>query len=259
LGQATDERLKGETTMSASTDLKPLGLVAALMASAFAASACTPQGSRPAPAASAQPVAEAGEPASVPSTAPAGVYTLDKAHTSVNFRVSHMGFSRYTARFGKVDGKIAFDPDHPEKISVTAEIDPASLLTNYPFHDPGYPMSDVDFDKILEGKDLFDVARYRTMSFRSTKVEPTGARTARVTGDLTMHGVTRPVVLDVSFNGGYAPGAIDPMGARIGFSAHGFLERSDFGMGFGVPAKGTNMGVGDKVEILIETEATMKK
>lgn len=90
-------------------------------------------------------------------------------------------------------------------------------------------------------------------------MELTGRNTARVTGDLTLHGVTRPVVLETSFNGGYAPGAIDPMGARIGFSAHGFLRRSDFGMGYGVPAKGTNMGVGDRVEILIETEATMKK
>jgi polyisoprenoid-binding protein YceI len=247
--------------MTASPDLRPLSVVAVLMASAFAASACTPQGAKPAPpASSAQPATtEAGEPASLPSTAPAGVYTLDKAHTSVNFRVSHMGFSRYTARFGKVEGKIAFDPANPEKMSVTAEIDPASLLTNYPLHDPTYPMSDIDFDEILKGKDLFDVAHYPTMSFRSTKVELTGKNTARVTGDLTMHGVTKPVVLETSFNGGYAPNAIDPSGARIGFSARGFLKRSDFGMGYGVPAKGTNMGVGDKVEIVIETEATMKK
>lgn len=246
--------------MTASPDLRPLSVVAVLMASAFAVSACTPHGAKPAPAASAAaPAEEAGEPAKVASTAPAGVYVLDKAHTSVNFRVSHMGFSRYTARFGKVEGKIAFDPAHPEQISVTADIDPASLLTNYPLHDPTYPMSNIDFDKILEGKDLFDVARYPAMSFRSTKVEVTGKNTARVTGDLTMHGVTRPVVLETSFNGGYAPNAIDPSGARIGFSAHGFLKRSDFGMGYGVPAKGTNMGVGDKVEILIETEASMKK
>lgn len=157
--------------MTASTDLKPLGVVAVLAASAFSFSACTPHGGSSAPAAPTQPPAasEAGEPASLPSTAPAGVYTLDKAHTSVNFRVSHMGFSHYTARFGKVDGRIAFDPAHPEKISVTAEIDPASLLTNYPLHDPTYPMGNIDFDAILKGKDLFDVARYPAMSFRSTK------------------------------------------------------------------------------------------
>ena len=246
--------------MTASLDMRPLSVVAILMASAFAVSACTPQGAKPAPAASsAQPAEEAGEPASLPSTAPAGLYTLDKAHTSVNFRVSHMGFSHYTARFTKIDGKIAFDPAHPEQMSVTADIDPASLQTNYPLHDPTYPMPDLDFDKVLTGKDFFDVARYPAMTFRSTKVEVTGKNTARVTGDLTMHGVTKPVVLETTFNGGYAPGAIDPMGARIGFSAHGSLKRSDFGMGMGVPAKGTNMGVGDKVEILIEAEASMKK
>lgn len=248
--------------MKASPDLRPLSVVAILMASAFAVSACNPQTAKPAPAASSAqaPAAdEPGEPARVPSTAPAGVYTLDKAHTSVNFRVSHMGFSRYTARFTRIDGKIAFDPDHPEKMSVEANIDPASLQTNYPFHVAGYPMPDLDFDKQLTGKDLFDVARYPTMSFRSTKVEVTGKNTARVTGDFTMHGVTKPVVLETTFNGGYAPGAIDPMGARIGFSAHGSLKRSEFGMGYGVPAKGANMGVGDRVDILIETEATMKK
>jgi polyisoprenoid-binding protein YceI len=246
--------------MRTSPDLRPLSVVAILMASAFAVSACTPHGAKTAPAASsAAPAQEAGEPASVPSTAPAGVYTLDKAHTSVNFRVSHMGFSRYTARFGKVEGKITFDPAHPEQMSVTAQIDPASLLTNYPLNDPTYPMSNIDFDAILKGKDLFDVARYPTMSFRSTKVEVTGKNAARVTGDLTLHGVTRPVVLETTFNGGYAPNAMDPSGARIGFSAHGFLKRSEFGMGYGVPAKGTNMGVGDKVEIIIETEASMKK
>jgi polyisoprenoid-binding protein YceI len=248
--------------MTASPDLRPLSVVAILMASAFAVSACTPHGARPAPAASsAAPAAaqEAGEPASLASTAPAGVYVLDKAHTSVNFRVSHLGFSRYTARFGKVEGKIAFDPAHPEQMSVTADIDPASLLTNYPLHDPTYPMSDIDFDAILKGKDLFNVAQYPAMTFRSTKVELTGPRSARVTGDLTMHGVTRPVVLETTFNGGYAPNAIDPSGARIGFSAHGSLKRSEFGMGYGLPAKGSNMGVGDKVEILIETEASMKK
>src|SRR4051812_46408089 len=188
--------------MTGSPDLRPLGVVAALAACAFAASACTPQGARQPQASSAQPAAVAGEPASVPSTAPAGVYVLDKAHTSVNFRVSHMGFSRYTARFGKVTGKIAFDPAHPEQISVTADIDPASLLTNYPLHDPTYPMSNIDFDAILKGKNLFDVAHYPAMSFRSTKVELTGPKSARVTGDLTMHGVTRPVVLETSFNGG---------------------------------------------------------
>ena len=77
---------------------------------------------------------------------------------------------------------------------------------------------------------------------------------AAVTGNLTLHGVTRPITLRVTFNGGYAPQSFDPGGARIGFSATGTLFRSDFGMGFGVPAPGTTLGVGDAVEIVIEAE-----
>jgi polyisoprenoid-binding protein YceI len=68
--------------------------------------------------------------------------------------------------------------------------------------------------------------------------------------------VTRPIVLETKFNGGYPPGGIDPSGARIGFSARGTFKRSDFGMGFGVPAPGSNMGVGDEVRAIIETELT---
>lgn len=176
---------------------------------------------------------------------PAGAYVIDKAHTSVTFRVSHLGFSRYTARFGAVDGKLKFDPAHPAAMSVVATIDPKSLALNAPpagFHDQ------------LMGKSFFDAAKFPAITFRSTKVQVTGANAAKVTGDLTLHGVTKPVTLDVTYNGGYPANAMDPGGARIGFSAHGSLKRSAFGMGFGVPAAGSTMGVGDDVEIMIETE-----
>jgi polyisoprenoid-binding protein YceI len=83
-------------------------------------------------------------------------------------------------------------------------------------------------------------------------VEPTGANTAKVTGDFTLHGVTRPVTLDVTYNGGWTANAFD--GNRIGFSAHGVLKRSAFGMSGGLPPPGANMGVGDDVEVMIETE-----
>lgn len=186
--------------------------------------------------------APAAKPAPKP---PAGVYTIDKPHTSVTFRVSHMGFSRYTAGFGKVDGRLKFDPDHPATMSVEATIDPSSLVLNAPppgFHDQ------------LMGKSFFEAAKFPAITFKSTKVQLTGPHAAKVTGDLTLHGVTRPVTLDVTYNGGYPPNAMDPGGARIGFSAHGVIKRSAFGMGFGVPAPGSNMGVGDDVEVMIETE-----
>ncbi|CAN5444608.1 hypothetical protein BH10PSE4_BH10PSE4_28110 [soil metagenome] len=97
------------------------------------------------------------------------------------------------------------------------------------------------------------MVKYPAITFRSTQVVVTGPNTAKITGDLTLHGVTKPVVLEASFNGGYAGFEMDPH-ARVGFSAHGVFKRSDFGMGFGVPAPGSTMGVGDEVDVRIETE-----
>jgi polyisoprenoid-binding protein YceI len=188
--------------------------------------------------------APAAKPAPQPQP-PAGVYTMDKAHTSVSFRVSHLGFSRYTARFGTVDGKLKFDPAHPAAMSVEAKIDPQSLQLNAP---------PAGFHAQLMGKEFFDAVKFPAITFRSTGVQLTGPHAAKVTGALTLHGVTKPVTLDVTYNGGYPANAMDPGGARIGFSAHGVLKRSAFGMGYGVPAAGSNMGVGDDVEVMIETE-----
>jgi polyisoprenoid-binding protein YceI len=181
---------------------------------------------------------------------PAGAYYMDKAHTSVIFRVNHLGFSHYTASFSRVDGTLQFDPAHPEAMRVEATIDPASLQLNTPpagFHDQ------------LMGGSWFDAARFPQITFRSTKVEPTGAKTARVTGELSLHGVTQPVTLDVTYNGGYPPNSFDPGGARVGFSAHGVLKRSAFGVSAGIPAPGSSMGVSDEVEVIIETEFSSKR
>ena len=219
-------------------------LLAACALSAFAG--C----SRPA-----APTAKAPE-ASGPSTpkptaAPAGLYKIDRAHTSLTFKVDHMGMSRFTARFTKVDGTLQFDPVHPDRSVLDVAIDPASVEADY-------ADDKFSFDKILRSAEMLDVVKFPKMSFRSTRVELTGADTARVTGDLTFRGVTKPVTLDTRFNGGYAPNNMDPAGARIGFSAHGVLKRSEFGFGYGVPPKGSTMGVGDDVEIIVETELTHK-
>ncbi len=185
-----------------------------------------------------------------PMDAPAGAYAMDLSHTSVTFRISHLGLSRYTARFTRADGRLAFDPANPAAQSVTATLDAGSLQTNY-------PTPELDFDALIE-KEFLDAATYPKITFVSTKVEPTGPRTARVTGDLTLHGVTRPVVLETTFNGGYKAGKMDPSGARVGFSARGVFRRSDFGIAYGLPAPGTTMGVGDEVEVSIESEFTRK-
>ncbi len=178
------------------------------------------------------------------STLPAGAYTLDPAHASLIFRVNHLGFSHYSAHFDKFDAHLQLDPSNPGSASMTASVDPNSLQL---------PSPPDGFLAELKGSKFLDVKSFPTIDFKSTNVEPTGSREARITGDLTLHGVTKPVTLDVTYNGGY-PGMVADPHARIGFSAHGTLSRSAFGVDYGVPAPGSNMGVGDEVEVIIEAE-----
>ncbi len=178
--------------------------------------------------------------------APAGAYTLDKTHASLIFRVNHIGFSNYTGRFTAFDAQLAFDPANPSASSITATIDPRSLGLESP------PAGFVDE---LLGAKWLNAAGFPQMTFKSTKIDLTSANTARITGDFTFRGVTLPVTLDASFNGGYAGHPFDP-NARIGFSARGSLKRAAFGVKEGIPPPGTTMGVSDNVEIIIETEFT---
>jgi polyisoprenoid-binding protein YceI len=149
-----------------------------------------------------------------------------------------------------VDGTLAFDPARPTAMHVEATIDPMSLELNAP---------PAGFHEQLMGKGWFEAAQFPKMTFKSTKVTLTGPHAAKVTGELTLRGVTKPVVLDVTYNGGYPPSSFDPGGARIGFSAHGVLKRSAFGINQGVPARGSTFGVGDDVEVVIETEFNSKR
>ena len=217
-----------------------------------ALAACSPRTAERSsePAVRAAPATAAAAP-QAPNTADAGEYTLDPAHTSVNFRLSHIGLSYYTARFTRMDGRLAFDPADPAAQSVSVTIDARSLQTNYPEPEK------LDFDAQVQ-KEFLEAEKFPTITFKSTRVEPTGERTAKVTGDLTLHGVTRPVTLQVTYNGGYKAGQMDPMGARIGFSAKGAFNRSDFGIAYGLPAPGTTLGVGDRIEVAIEAEFTKK-
>lgn len=179
----------------------------------------------------------------------AGEYTLDLGHSRLLFKVSHLGFSTYIAPFTKMEAKLAFDPANPEAMTVEATVKAASVETHYP--DPS-----VDFNAVITGPELLDAAQFPDITFRSTAVRLTGPESAEVTGDLTLHGVTRPITLAVTYNGGWGSMPMDPAGARIGFSATGSLNRSEFGIGFGVPAPGTEMGVSDRVGIELEAEFT---
>jgi len=175
---------------------------------------------------------------------PAGTYTLDKPHASLIFKVSHLGFSHFTGRFARFDARLQFDPAQPTTARLDATIDPRSIESDNP------PAS---FLAMLQGADWLDAERHPQMTFRSTRVTALGPKKLRVRGDLTLHGVTHPVDLDVTFNGGYAGHPMDPQ-ARVGFSAHGALRRSAFGISLGIPEPGSQMGVGDLLELFIEAE-----
>lgn len=176
----------------------------------------------------------------------AGAYSLDLGHTRLLFRVNHLGFSNYTAMFTDLSADLAFDPDHPEAMTVSAKINAASLETHYP--DPA-----LDFNAVLTGPEFLDTGQFPQITFVSTAVKLVGDAQAEVTGDFTLHGVTKPVTLFVRYNGGWGDFPMD-VGARIGFSATAEFNRSDFGVGFGVPAPGTTMGVSDRVEVILEAE-----
>lgn len=186
----------------------------------------------------------AAAPASTPMDAPAGVYRLDPAHSSLLFRVDHLGFSKYTGRFRTFDAQLQLDPDDLAASSVEVTVDPTSLDVENP---------PAGFVQELIGANWLDADTFPTLTYRSTAVEVIGPRTVRITGDLTLHGVTKPVVLEATLNGGYSHHPFEPQ-ARIGFSARGTFKRSDFGIAAGIPAPGTTMGVGDEVEVIVETE-----
>jgi len=203
----------------------------------------------PAPAASTAAAEPAGEPSRTAALAPdvpAGDYKMDPAHSRLIFRLSHMGFSHYTARFLRFDAKLQFDPRNLAATQLTATVDPRSIETDYP--DPKY-----NFNEELAGEHFLDAAQFPEITFRTTQVEDLGNQALRVHGELTLHGVTKPIVLDATYNGGYSGHPMDPQ-ARVGFSAQGTLRRSDFGIAGGIPQVGSNMGVGDQVAIVIESE-----
>ena len=169
---------------------------------------------------------------------PAGAYAIDVTHASLVAKVGHMGFSNYAMRFNTLDAKFSYDPANPTTAKVTATVDPASIDTG-----------SASFNEELKGEKWLNAAKFPTITFASTALTLTGADTGKLAGDLTFLGVTKPVVLDVTWNG---VGAGMMGGTRTGFSATGSIKRTDFGFGTYVPV------IGDKVDLLIEIEFTKK-
>ena len=167
-----------------------------------------------------------------------GNYTLDPTHTRLGWSLSHAGLSNYTARFDTVSGTLDFDSDDPARSMLDIRIDPKSVSTGLP-----------DFDDTLAtSRNYFDAERFPEIRFVSTNIRQFSDTTGKITGDLTLRGITKPVTLDVIFNG--AGKSFGNPGKTLGFSATGKFNRSDFGMNYLIKLA----GIGDEITLRIETE-----
>lgn len=167
---------------------------------------------------------------------------IDPAHSNIGFKIKHL-FSMVSGRFDAVEGTIVVDTEKPENSSVKVTIPAKSINTGV-----------AKRDDHLRSPDFFDVEKYPTLTYVSKSVKRTGDNTADVEGDLTMHGVTKPVPLKVTFFG-KGPGMQGE--TRTGWQAVGKLNRSDFGLNWGKLIEGTAL-VGEEVELILDVEAVKK-
>ncbi|MDQ0395500.1 YceI family protein [Labrys monachus] len=170
--------------------------------------------------------------AAVPAVAAQRKWRIDPGQTSIGFVVDGVGWPQTKGRFRDFEGRIAIDFDHPESSHVSFHVAAKSV-------DVGSP----SFDDYLRTDAFFDAARFPTIAFESTKVEKVDDRHARVTGNLTLRGVTRPLTIDVEVEG--AAGA----SARLGFRATGTIHRLAFNMSAGFPA------ISNDVALVVTTQA----
>jgi len=175
-----------------------------------------------------------------PGTTDLSTWQLDPSHLEFGFAVRHLMISTVRGRFGAVRGVVSVDHDDFATASVDVTIDAASVDTREPKR-----------DEHLRSADFFDVARFPTLTFTSRRVDPVGPGRYTLVGDLTIHGVTRGVSLDVSAEGF----GRDPWGnERAGFSAKGAIKRSDFGLVWNQVLEAGGIAVGDEVKLNIEVE-----
>jgi polyisoprenoid-binding protein YceI len=170
-------------------------------------------------------------------------WKIDRSHTNVGFSVSHI-FTNVQGRFDRFDGTIVFDPEKPESTIVKATVEAASINTN-----------NAKRDKHLRSDDFFDVEKFPTLSFESTGgVTEMKENRGKLAGNLTIHGVTKPVVFDVTFRGQ----GKDPWGnVRSGFAASVTIKRKDYGLNWNQVLEAGGVLVGEEVEIHIDVEGIL--
>ena len=177
-------------------------------------------------------VAQAQPAGPKPDAVEAGGYAIEPSHTKVLFSLSHLGFTTWYGEFGNASGRLSLDPKNLAASSLDVSVPVGSVNTN-----------NTRLDGELKSADWFDAAKYPAMSFHSTKIVRTGATTANVEGDLTIHGVTHHEVLQAKFNAA----GVNMMSKAYtaGFEVSGVIKRSDFGVSKYVPV------VGDDVTLII--------
>jgi len=175
----------------------------------------------------------------------ASTLEIDPAHSSATFSIRHMTISNVRGEFGKVTGKVNWDDADVAKSTAEATIDATTINTHEPKRDAH-----------LKSPDFFDAEKYPTITFKSTHVQKVGPNHLKITGDLTMHGVTRPVTLDATYTGEVK----DPLGtaSKRGASATTKLNRKDFGLTWNKAMEAGGVLVGDEVDIALELELIKK-
>jgi polyisoprenoid-binding protein YceI len=183
---------------------------------------------------------------SLPASAATSTWNIDSHHSSAQFAVKHLMISTVRGQFHGVTGTVNWDEQDITKSTVDVTIDATTVDTQEP-----------NRDKDLKSENFFDVTKYPTMTFKSKKIEQAGAGKLKVTGDLTMHGVTKEVVLDV--DGPTAP-IKDPWGnTRVALNATGSVNRQDFGVKWNAKMDNGGVVVADNVNITIDAEMIKKK
>ena len=215
-----------------------LALVAAL---AFGLTACADSSDDAAVVPAEDGVSVAGTMAEAPAV-PAGTYAIDAAHSRAEFRVRHLGISTVTGRFGSVTGTVTVG-DGLGTLQANAVIDATSIDTG-----------NEQRDGHLQSPDFFDAAQYPEITFNATAVRPGDGGQFTLVGDLTMHGVTRPVELDAEYLGTSSVQGIQ----KIGFTARGEITRQDWGLTWAGTNEAGEALVGDEVTLIIEVEADLQ-
>jgi polyisoprenoid-binding protein YceI len=169
-------------------------------------------------------------------------WNIDVVHSTIGFTVRHLMVSKVHGYFTKWSGALAFDEENPSSSHAEVEIDVSSVDTREPQRDAH-----------LRTGDFFEAEKYPKMTFKSTTIARAGEGKFKVTGDLTLRGVTKPVVLDVEYGGRQKH---PQMGERAGFSGHTTIHRKDFGVNFNQILDNGGLALSEKVDVNIEIEAT---